>query len=400
MLKIIQRSYNLFSKAIVCVFRFPEPEMLTGEGALEKLPAVIKGYGCKKIFIVTGRFHSTSDIFLGFNDGLKKENLDYTVFCDVSPNPKVKDAEKAAQKYREEECDSVVAFGGGSAMDCAKIAAALVSSDKNSIKNMRGYLKVKGKLVKIFAIPTTSGTGSETTIAAVITDSDKGDKFSISDPKLIPAYAVLDPSLTLNMPKGLTASTGMDALTHAVEAYIGVGGNKYTNALAEKAVKLIFENLYKAYSDGSDIKARENMAFASYYAGNAFTRAYVGYVHAMAHSLGGFYNVPHGFANAVILPYLLDFYGEKINKKLARLALCANLGNETESEKELAAKFIAAVKELNSKMGIPTTIKELKKEDIPRLAHHAIKEGNPSYPVPVIMNPTQCEALFEKLLQK
>lgn len=400
MLKIIQRSYNLFSKAIVSVFHFPEPELLTGEGSLEKLPAVIKGCGCKKIFIVTGRFHSTTAIFLGFLDRLKKENLDYTVFCDVSPNPKVKDAEKAAQKYREEECDSVVAFGGGSSMDCAKIVAALVSSDKNSVKSMRGYLKVKGKLVKIFAIPTTSGTGSETTVAAVVTDSDKGDKFSISDPKLIPAYAVLDPNLTVSLPKGLTASTGMDALTHAVEAYIGVGGNKYTNALAEKAVKLIFESLYKAYSDGSDIKARENMSFASYYAGNAFTRAYVGYVHAMAHSLGGFYNVPHGFANAVILPYLLDFYGDKIYKKLARLAVCANLGKETENEKELASKFIAAVKELNSKMEIPTTIKELKKEDIPRLAQHAIKEGNPSYPVPVIMNEKQCEALFLKLLQK
>lgn len=400
MIKIVQRSYNLFAKTFVTVSHFREPELLTGKGALKKLPAVILNCGCKKPFIVTDSFLSTTKAFIDFEDSLKSENIDHTVFCDVSPNPKVKDVEKAADVFRANGCDSVIAYGGGSSMDCAKVAAALVSCDKNTIKNMRGYLKVKGKLIKIFAVPTTSGTGSETTIAAVVTDSDKGDKFSISDPKLIPSYAVLDPELTVSLPKGLTASTGMDALTHAVEAYIGVGGNKFTNTQAKKATKLIFENLYKVYCDGSDIKARENMAFASYYAGESFTRAYVGYVHAMAHSLGGFYNVPHGFANAVILPYLLEFYGDKINKKLASLALCANLGKETESEKELASKFIAAVKELNRKMEIPTTIKELKKEDIPKLARHAIKEGNPSYPVPVIMNEKQCEALFEKLLQK
>lgn len=282
-------------------------------------------------------------------------------------------------------------------MDCAKGIGCRIARANKEIPKMKGVLKVMKKLPVIFAVPTTSGTGSEATLAAVISNSVTHEKYAINDPVLIPKYAVLDPSLTLKLPKHITSTTGMDALTHAVEAYIGSSNTELTKAMAIKATKLIFENLKNAYDNGEDIKARRNMQLASYYAGVAFTRAYVGNVHAIAHTLGGFYGVPHGLANAVILPHILDFYGEKAYVKLSELANAVGIKGTTEAK---AKQFIQAVKDMNAYMNIPTTIDGIKEEDIPTMVERAFKEANPLYPVPKIMSKEDFTAMYHEIATK
>ena len=285
-------------------------------------------------------------------------------------------------------------------MDCAKAVAARIAKPNQSLAQMKGILKVHKKLPLLIAIPTTAGTGSETTLAAVITDAETRYKYAINDFPLIPRYAVLDPKVTLSLPPFITATTGMDALTHAVEAYIGNSTTPGTRKNALDAVQLIFENLDRAYTNGSDKGARKNMLRASYFAGCAFTKSYVGYVHAVAHTLGGQYNVPHGLANAVILPFVLEEYGKTIYSKLARLAQAAGVADSDTSEEVAAKAFIQAIKDMKKRFNIGDTIPEIKEEDIPKLAHYADKEGNPLYPVPVLMDAHELEKFYYILMDK
>ena len=280
-------------------------------------------------------------------------------------------------------------------MDCAKVAAARVANPDRTIEEMKGLLKVRKKTPPVFAVPTTAGTGSETTLAAVVTNVKTHEKYAINDPKLRPGYAVLDPLLTVGLPPNITSTTGMDALTHAVEAYIGRGNTKKTRQFAEEAVKLIFENLETAYNDGKNVKARENMLFASFCGGAAFTRAYVGYSHAIAHKLGGLYGIPHGLANAVILPYVLDYFGKSAETALSRLSDIVGIKGADNSQK--AGAFIEEIRAMNKRMNIPEHISSIKAEDIPIIAKSALKEANPLYPVPKIMNRRECEEIVKKI---
>lgn len=284
-------------------------------------------------------------------------------------------------------------------MDCAKGVGCKVANPKKQISQMKGVLKVnhRGKYPDLYAVPTTSGTGSEATLAAIISNPDTKEKYPIEDPVLIPKYAVLDPNLTLGLPPHITSTTGIDALTHAVEGYIGSENTELTRDRAIRATKLIFAWLEKAYEDGTNIKARAYMQDASYLAGVAFTRSYVGNVHAMAHALGGFYHTPHGLANAVILPYILDFYGETAHVKLAELATC--VGIKGASTADLANKFIQAIKDMNTKMNIPTYIDGIQEEDIPVMAERAFKEANPLYPVPKIMSKQDFIDMYHKIMK-
>ena len=279
-------------------------------------------------------------------------------------------------------------------MDCAKALGARVAYPKRTVGQMKGILRVLRRLPTLIAIPTTAGTGSEVTLAAIITDPDKHHKYALMSFPLIPHYAVLDASLTYSLPQSLTSTTGMDALTHAVEAYIGRSTTKETRRLAEEATKLIFENVEAAYADGTNHKARENMLHAAYKAGVAFSKSYVGYIHAVAHSLGGQYGTPHGLANAVIMPYVLEAYGESVHKKLCNLGVAAGVCSDGDSHKDGAEKFIEAIKELNAKMGIPEKIAGIKKEDIPAMAKHAEREANPLYPVPKLMTENELAEFY------
>lgn len=282
-------------------------------------------------------------------------------------------------------------------MDCAKAVGARIAYLKKSLDQLKGLLRVLRKIPTLIAIPTTAGTGSEVTVTAVITDSEKKHKYTMNNFTMIPSYAVLDPRVTYTLPPSLTATTGMDALTHAVEAYIGGSTSEETRALATEAVKLIFANIEIAYKDGSNYEARKNMLRAAHKAGIAFSKSYVGYIHSVAHSLGGQYNIPHGLANSVLMPIVLEEYGATAYKKLHKLGIAAGVAAEQDSHKEGAEKFIKAIRTLNSNMKIPETLSGIKKEDIPGMAKHAAKEANPMYPVPKLMNAKELEQFYYKV---
>ncbi len=389
------RTYQAAFRMVMPVLNWDEPELLKGPGAIKDLPALVKSKGVNNVLIVTDKGLMSLNLLDSLFENLEKQNIKYTVYDGVQPNPSIENIEEARRIYLKNNCEGIIAFGGGSPMDCAKAAGARISNPNTTVAQMRGQLKVFKKLPPFFAVPTTAGTGSETTLAAVVSNMQTHEKYAINDPKLRPKYAVLDPELTTGLPKKITSTTGMDALTHAVEAYIGQSGVKSTDDYAEKATKLIFENLEKAYEDGKDIEARENMLVASFYAGMAFTRAYVGYVHAIAHNLGGLYGTPHGLANAVILPHVLEYYGETAHEKLAKLADI--VGIDGDSDKEKAEKFIQEIKEMNEEMDIPEHFDFIKDEDIPTIVARALKEGNPLYPVPKIMDEEDCTKVVKAI---
>ena len=394
---IYYRTYQKVMKFSVNFLDWTPPKLLKGAGAIKELPELVKSQGISNVLVVTDKglmgLHLLDSLF----EGLEKAGVKYSVFDSVQPNPTIYNVEDALKMYKENNCQGIIAFGGGSPMDCAKVTGARVVKPNQSAPDMRGVLKILKKLPPFFAVPTTAGTGSECTIAAVISNPDTHEKNSIMDPVLRPKYAVLDPELTVGLPPHITSTTGMDALTHAVEAFIGKSNTKQTEDDALIATKLVFENIEDAYNDGKNIKARENMLVASYHAGLAFTRAYVGYVHAIAHNLGGMYNIPHGLANAVILPYVLDYFGESAYARLAILADVAGVSGQAQGEREKAKNFIAAIRDLNTKMGIPDKFEQIKDEDIQLIAERALMEGNPLYPVPKIMDLEDCKAIIKKL---
>lgn len=393
--------YRFFQKAIyICSPFLPwrQPELLQFDDGIKGLPAFIESKGFKSVLLVTGPNLFKMGAPAPIIDGLRERGISCTVYHDTVANPTIDNVEEALRMYKEGKCECIVAFGGGSPMDCAKVVGARVARPKKSVSKMKGLLKIRKRIPTFIAIPTTAGTGSETTLAAVISNSETHEKYAINDHSIIPHYAILDANLTVGLPPMTTATTGIDALTHAVEAYVGKSNTRQTKEMAEKAVKLIFANLYTAYSDGTDITARDNMLKGSYYAGVAFTRAYVGYVHAIAHTLGGFYHVAHGLANSVILPYVLEYYGKSVHKKLARLADITGIGAEGDSNAVKAEKFIQAIKDMNNKMNIPEKFEGIiKQEDIPLMVERAYKEAHPLYPVPKFMGKRELEEMYRKI---
>ena len=396
MKKIIYRIEQKVLKFFMRFMDWSEPQLF--DSVLD-LPPFIKKMGLSKVLLVSDKGIMSLHLADPLIEKLEEYDITCIIFDEVTPNPTIPSIEKCRQLYIDNKCEGIIAFGGGSPMDCAKAAGARVTNPKRSVKKMRGYLKIKNKLPPFFAIPTTAGTGSETTLAAVVTDPETHEKNAICDTSLRPKYAVLDPALTIGLPPHITSTTGMDALTHAVEAYVGKSNVKSTIKYSEDAVKLIHANLEKAYKNGKDMEARENMLKASFYAGCAFTRAFVGYVHAIAHNLGGMYNTPHGLANAVILPYVLECYGSSVYKPLAKLADLINLTDKELSNEEKAKAYIAEIRRMNKAMNIPEKFDFIKEEDIPTLVKRALKEGNPGYPVPKIMKPSDCEQVIRMLMK-
>ena len=367
-------------------------------GSVKELPEIIMRHKCTHVLIITDAGIARLGLTRRLEKALKEAGIPYTMYDKTVANPTTVNVREALELYHKEGCDAIIGFGGGSSMDCAKTVGACAVKPNQSLAQMKGILKVHKKLPLLMAVPTTAGTGSETTLAAVITDADTRYKYAINDFPLIPRYAVLDPKVTLSLPPFITATTGMDALTHAVEAYIGNSTTIDTRRDALKAVKLIFENIDIAYEHGDNIQARRNMLHASFYAGCAFTKSYVGYVHAVAHSLGGQYNVPHGLANAILLPLVLREYGSCIDKKLHRLAIAAGLADKNTPDHEAAELFIQAIEEMKERFGIVNIVKEIQETDIPKLAHYADKEANPLYPVPKLMDASELEKFYYMLM--
>lgn len=391
------RSVQAVLRAALPVLPYREPQVFHSCG---ELITVFQKENIRRVLIVTDVGIVRSGIAAQLEAVLDEDDISYAVYDQTRPNPTVVNVEQALSLYRRYRCQALIAIGGGSSMDCAKAVGARLARPGTPLGKLKGTLRILRPLPTLIAIPTTAGTGSETTLAAVITDTQAQHKYVMNDFVLIPKYAVLDARLTLSLPPHLTATTGMDALTHAVEAYIGRSTTRQTRQEALEATQLVFANVERAYRNGKDYEARSNMLTAAYRAGIAFSRSYVGYVHAVAHSLGGQYNIPHGLANAVLLPYVLESYGSCIHRKLHDLAVAAGVASPQENDAGAAAKFIRAIRQLNARMGIPETLEGIRPEDIPVMAAHAEKEANPLYPVPRLMTREELTFFYEQVAGK
>jgi len=381
--KIYCRIFQTGFKIAIPFLPYTTPKHLDG---IKTMPEVLRKEKIDSLLLITDSSIRSFGLTKPLEELLINEGFKLTIYDKTVANPTDINVEEARELYIANNCKGLIGFGGGSSIDCAKAVGARIAKPNMSLDKMGGIMKVTKKIPPLFAIPTTAGTGSETTVAAIITNASTRHKYCINSFPLIPKYAVLDPEVTRTLPPHLTSTTGMDALTHAVEAYIGRSTTAGTRKNAEKAVQLIFENIRDAYEDGNNMKARKNMLYASYLAGNAFTRSYVGYVHAVAHSLGGKYNVPHGLANAVLLPYVLEEYGECAHYKLHKLAIVAGLSDNSDTDAEGARKFIDAIWQMQKDLNIGNKIEGIKEEDIPEMSKYADKEGNPLYPVPKLMD--------------
>lgn len=395
--KTFCRTYQFGFKVAMPVLPYHEPKTFN---SITSITDILKKENKTCALIVSDQGIRQSGIIDILTKILSEAKIKYAVYDKTNANPTIYNIEEGLKIYKQNKCDSLIAVGGGSSMDCAKAIGARVVYPKKTIEQMKGLMHVLKKIPTLITVPTTAGTGSEVTVTAVITDSDKKHKYTLNNFTFIPYYAILDPKLTVTLPPSLTATTGMDALTHAVEAYIGRSTTKETRALAEQATKLVFENILTAYQDGLNINARANMLLAAYKAGIAFSKSYVGYIHAIAHSLGGQYNIPHGLANAVLMPYVLEGYGKVVYKKLHKLAIVSGISTKEETSEVGAKKFISAIKDLNKKMNIPTTFEIINEKDISKMAKYAAKEANPLYPVPQLMNASELEKFYYQVRGK
>ena len=384
---------------VTALLPIPQPILLVGPGASRRLGQALCGFGHTKVLIVTDRGVRDMGLLDALTKALTRGGTAYVVFDAITPDAPIPLIERGIAFCRRHGCDAIVAFGGGSPMDAAKVIALSVANDKHP-RQLVGYFKALHSPVPLYAVPTTAGTGSEVTVAAVISDPESNRKLLIADSRLVPTMAALDPELTTGLPRHVTAATGMDALTHAIEAFIGQWSTPYTDRMALAAVGMIYDNLRTAYRRGQNLAAREQMALAATYAGLAFTRANVGYVHAIAHQLGGTYHTPHGLANAIMLPHVLKFLSPAITAKLAVLAVRAGVGQAHERPAALARKFRDSIEALNRDLGIPACLDTLREADIPALAKAACWEADTNYPVPRYMSPQICASILRRVLPR
>jgi len=382
------------------VLNFPKPFSFVGPDASLSMVREIIGLGVKRVMVITDGQLIELGIVNPLIELMKDSEVEVEVFSDIEPDPGYDLVLKGVERLKGFKPDAVLAVGGGSSIDGAKAILLSHANDchPSSLTGVWLYSWPRKRCLPFFAIPTTAGTGAEVTIAAVVSDKAAQIKYAIIDPKTVPAMVALDPKLMVGLPPFITAPTGMDALTHAVEAYIATISTPETDELARMASASIMRNLITAYTDGQNLEARERMAVAASMAGLAFTRVGVGYVHAIAHQLGGLYHVPHGLANAIVMPYVLEFSKPDCAHRLAELARISDIGETGASDAELADAFIARIRKLNSDMQIPATVKELKREDFDKIIDRAFAEAHGTYAVPRYLTRDDATALLEKLL--
>lgn len=371
------------------------PLTLVGAGSSKELCASIAQAGATRVLIVTDAMLVKLGLVDGIREALEARGVAVSLYDGVEPDPTFDQVAAGLAIVRRDRCDAVLAFGGGSPMDAAKVIAAAATNDK-PVEKLEGLMKVRRPPLPLYAVPTTAGTGSEVTIAAVISDPVTHAKKFFVDPKMLPLMAALDPELMVGLPPAITAATGMDALTHAVESYLAKTSNAQTERWATASIKLVFANLPKACSDGKDLEARKAMAMASYYGGLAFTRTSVGYVHAIAHNLGAYYRTPHGHANAIVLPHVLEYSIGPAERRMAEMARL--IGLDGAGDAALARGFVDAVRGLMATVGIAPTLPALQRGDIPAIARKAVAEAHMNYPVPRTMTESDCEMVVARLL--
>ena len=394
--KIYCRIFQFCFKVAIPLLPYRNPVILN---RVEDIAKILEKKNKKTIMLIIDKGVKALNLSKTLEEALTDNNITTVIYDKIVSNPTIKNVEEAREIYLKNNCEALIGFGGGSAIDCAKAVGARISRPNMTIPQMAGILKILKPLPLLIAVPTTAGTGSETTVAALITDSETKHKYMIGDFPLIPHYAILDAENIKTLPPHITASVGMDVLVHATEAYIGNSTTKKTREQALKAISMVYQNLYDTYLNGNDLIKRENMLHASYLAGCAFTVSYVGYCHAIAHALGGLYNIPHGLANAVIIPYVLEAYGKKIHKKLKQLGIAAGLFDNSINDEEGANLFIQSIKDLNSKMNIGTKFDVIEEKDIPQIVSAALKEANPVYPVPKLMGRKELTEIVYQLMK-
>lgn len=377
---------------------FPWPKTYEGASASLELCRHIIRKGHKRVLFVTSNTPVRTGLVQPLVDELHRGGVAVTLFHNIQPDPTVLQIEEVVSLHKANRCDAVLVLGGGSAMDAAKVIAARARNPRKSILKMAGLFRVTWGMQALYAIPTTAGTGSEVSIGAVVTDTIARHKFAIMDLRLLPKAVALDGGLMVGVSPEMTAATGMDALTHAVEAYVSVNALSATDAYAVDAVKIILRDLIGVFANGADVEARHRMAHASYMAGKAFTQVGVGYVHAIAHNIGGLYHVPHGRANAIIMPYVLEYSLPNCAHRLAQLAFACGIAPDSADEHSAAKQFIERIKAMNAHFGIPAFIPELLAEDIPQIAQRACQEAHFTYAVPRFMTVADCESVVRKML--
>lgn len=374
----------------------PTPFAFTGPGSSTQLVRMIADRGTRTVFVVTDAVLVDLGVVEPVLATLKEAGIDTHVFSDVEPDPTIDVVMRGVARLRESRADAVLAVGGGSPIDAAKAIIACVARDCRP-EALDGYFKVRRPVIPFFAIPTTAGTGSEVTVVSVISDPVKKRKFAIVDNKLVPVSIALDANLMLGLPRGVTAATGMDALTHAVESYLSTFATPATRAMSLSATRAILRDLPQAHENGQDVEARQSLVLASCLAGLAFTKASVGYVHAISHQIGAIYHLPHGYVNAIVLPYVLDFYLDKAALPMAELARACGLGNGERNDTACAQAFVNEIRRLNALLGIPATLEKVEAKDIPELVRRALAEAHGTYPVPKYMTKADCEAVLSSL---
>ncbi|MEH6636780.1 MAG: iron-containing alcohol dehydrogenase [Halioglobus sp.] len=373
----------------------PKPMLFVGPDSSMQLCKAIAQFGVRHILIVTDKPLVELGVLDATLASLIEHGVATQVYDGVLPDPTQKVVDDGIAMLQHSGCDSVLAFGGGSSIDAAKVIALAAGNNCLAV-DCAGVNKCALPALPFFAIPTTAGTGSEGTFIAVISDNETHQKSGVIDNRIIPKAAALDPVIMQGLPPHITAATGMDALTHAIESYIGTWETEDTNYYGLAAAKLVFDNLGIAYSDGSNLAAREAMSLASFYGGLAITNALVGYVHAVSHNLGALYGVPHGLGNAMVLPHVLEMLKDVSGKKLGEIAIYAGLGTSGETDSALAQKVIDKVWALNEQIGIPRTTDVIKEQDIEGLVDAALSEGS-TYPTPRFFERDECRALVQRL---
>lgn len=387
-IKIARPIFGMFPKRI--------PVTYIGIGKVMEVANILKMYGIKSVLIVTGKILNASGLLKPMLKSIEEGGIQAVVYAGVTQDPTYTVVQEGLDVCKQNRCEAIIAFGGGSVIDCAKVISVSYTNNK-SPRQFEGTLKVKKAGLPFICIPTTAGTGSEATLVAVISDSKTHHKTTIVDPRIIPDVAILDAELTKGLPLSITATTVLDALTHAIESYISNYATKKTRKYAEIAIKLIYENIDKVWENPQDLSAREALLVASFYAGMAFTRALIGYVHAFAHSIGGKFGVPHGLANAVILPHIMEFSKQSSEKEFARLADLVGISNGNDSESKKADCFIESIRLLNKRLHIPEKIEKFPKSAIDEVCEEAFKECHGTYPVPRYLTKQEAKEILEKI---
>lgn len=384
---------NAFSRLIP----MPRPLLFVGDDACYELCDMLINEGATKVFIVTDAVLNKLEVPLKITDYLQKNNISYHIYDGITPDPTSTIIKDGLSQSIDAGCDAVLAIGGGSVIDAAKMIA-MCQSNKCQPKQLIGLFKARKACLPLYCIPTTAGTGSEATIGAVVSDDETHQKAIAIDPKMVPLAAAIDPTIMQGMPPHITADTGIDVLTHALEAWMSVNASAETDFYAASAAKAVMQYLPRAYKDGKDLKAREEMGVAAHYGGIALNKAGLGYVHAIAHQLGAHYGVAHGRANAIVLPYVLDLNRKASEKRLAKLAKKIGIvADHKATDGEMADHLITQVRELLTAMAIDTTVKGIQEDDFDDIAKAAAKEVSDTYAVPTYMQGSGIKDILQKI---